>query len=127
MHPYALADLANEAATSNGILTIERYTERGQKWIESGLAEDNEIVPVAGIDFVMSTNVPLVSNKPTTGKSSWETYVTADECFFSIALGGFDDVPDESNFRANIYSFAPTAFNISEATALDLRRKTCSN
>ena len=30
---------------------------------------------------------------------------------FSIALGGFEDVPDESNFKANIYEFTPTAFD----------------
>lgn len=46
----------------------------------------------------MSTNVPLVSNIPASGKSAWATYITADEMMFSIALGGFEDVPDESNF-----------------------------
>lgn len=51
--------------------------------------EDNEIIPVEGVDFVMSTNVPLVSGAPVSGKSSWATYITADETMFSIALGGF--------------------------------------
>jgi len=51
----------------------------------------------AGIDFVMSTNVPLIANLPSSGKSSYATYITADETMFSIALGGFEDVPDESN------------------------------
>lgn len=50
----------------------------------------------------MSTNVPLVSGAPVSGKSSWATYITADEMMFSIALGGFEDVPDESNFKAGI-------------------------
>lgn len=59
----------------------------------------------------MSTNVPLVANIPASGKSAWASYITADEMLFSIALGGFEDVPDESNFKANIYQFAPSAFD----------------
>jgi N4-gp56 family major capsid protein len=110
MHPYILSDIANDL-THNGVFDTEKYTREGQKWIEAGLAEDNEIIPVAGIDFVMSTNVPLVANLPSSGKSSWETYITADEMMFAIALGGFEDVPDESNFKANIYEFAPSAFD----------------
>lgn len=110
MHPYILSDLANDL-TFNGLLDTEKFTREGQKWIEVGLAEDNEIIPVAGVDFVMSTNVPLVANLPSSGKSSWATYITADETMFSIALGGFEDVPDESNFKANIYEFAPSAFD----------------
>jgi len=92
MHPYILNDMANDL-TANGVLDSEKFTREGQKWIEAGLAEDNEIIPVAGIDFVMSTNVPLVANLPSSGKSSWATYITADETMFSIALGGFEDVP----------------------------------
>jgi len=110
MHPYILSDIANDT-TNNGVLDIQKRTDRGQKWVEAGLVEDNEIIPVEGIDFVMSTNVPLVSGKPSTGHSSWATYVTADETMFSIALGSFKDVPDENNFRANIYSFQPSAFD----------------
>ena len=110
MHPYVLNDVANDT-TINGALDTEKFTREGQKWIEAGLAEDNEIIPIAGVDFVMSTNVPLVANLPVSGKSSWATYITADETMFSIALGGFDDVPDESNFKANIYEFAPSAFD----------------
>ena len=41
--------------------------------------EDNDIIPIEGVDFVMSTNVPLVSGLPVSGKSSWATYITADE------------------------------------------------
>ena len=108
--PYILSDMANDK-TINGVLDVEKRTERGQKWIEEGLVEDNEIIPVEGVDFVMSTNVPLVSGAPVSGKSSWATYITADEMMFSIALGGFEDVPDESNFKANIYEFTPTAFD----------------
>ena len=92
MHPYILSDMANDK-TVNGVLDVEKRTERGQKWIEEGLVEDNEIIPVEGVDFVMSTNVPLVSGAPVSGKSSWATYITADETMFSIALGGFEDVP----------------------------------
>ena len=92
MHPYILNDVANDL-TANGVLDYEKHTREGQKWIEAGLAEDNEIIPVAGVDFVMSTNVPLVANLPASGKSSWETYITADETMFAIALGGFEDVP----------------------------------
>jgi len=92
MHPYILSDVANDL-THNGVYDTERYTREGQKWIEAGLAEDNEIIPVEGVDFVMSTNVPLVANLPASGKSSWATYITADETMFSIALGGFEDVP----------------------------------
>ena len=110
MHPYILNDVANDL-TANGVLDYEKHTREGQKWIEAGLAEDNEIIPVAGVDFVMSTNVPLVANLPASGKSSWETYITADETMFAIALGGFEDVPDESNFKANVYEFAPSAFD----------------
>jgi hypothetical protein len=66
---------------------------------------------LAGVDFVMSTNVPLVANLPASGKSSYATYISADEMMFSIALGGFEDVPDESNFKANIYQFAPNSFD----------------
>ena len=110
MHPYILSDLANDK-TVNGVLDVEKHTDRGQKWIEEGLAEDNDIIPVEGVDFVMSTNVPLVSGAPVSGKSSWSTYITADETMFSIALGSFEDVPDESNFKANIYEFTPTAFD----------------
>ena len=110
MHPYVLNDVANDT-TINGALDTEKFTREGQKWIEAGLAEDNEIIPIAGVDFVMSTNVPLVANLPVSGKSSWATYITADETMFSIALGGFEDVPDESNFKANIYEFAPSAFD----------------
>lgn len=110
MHPYILGDIANDL-TANGALDTEKYTREGQKWIEAGLAEDNEIIPLAGIDFVMSTNVPLVANLPISGKSSYATYITADEMMFSVALGGFEDVPDESNFKANIYQFAPNAFD----------------
>jgi hypothetical protein len=88
MHPYILSDMANDK-TVNGVLDVEKRTERGQKWIEEGLVEDNEIIPVEGVDFVMSTNVPLVSGAPVSGKSSWATYITADEMMFSIALGGF--------------------------------------
>lgn len=110
MHPYILSDMANDK-TINGVIDTEKRTERGQKWIEEGLVEDNEIIPVEGVDFVMSTNVPLVSGLPVSGKSSWATYITADEMLFSIALGGFEDVPDESNFKANIYEFTPTAFD----------------
>ena len=88
MHPYILNDVANDL-TLNGVLDTEKYTREGQKWIEAGLAEDNEIIPVAGVDFVMSTNVPLVANIPVSGKSSCETYITADETMFAIALGGF--------------------------------------
>ena len=110
MHPYILSDMANDK-TINGVIDVEKRTERGQKWIEEGLVEDNEIIPVEGVDFVMSTNVPLVSGAPVSGKSSWATYITADEMMFSIALGGFEDVPDESNFKANIYEFTPTAFD----------------
>ena len=97
MHPYILSDVANDL-THNGVLDTEKYTREGQKWIEAGLAEDNEIIPIAGVDFVMSTNVPLVANLPSSGKSSYATYISADETMFSIALGGFEDVPDESNF-----------------------------
>lgn len=110
MHPYILNDVTNDL-TANGVLDYEKHTREGQKWIEAGLAEDNEIIPVAGVDFVMSTNVPLIANLPTSGKSSYATYITADETMFSIALGGFEDVPDESNFKANIYEFAPSAFD----------------
>lgn len=92
MHPYILSDLANDL-TANGVLDTEKFTREGQKWIEAGLAEDNEIIPVAGIDFVMSTNVPLVANLPASGKSSYATYISADEMMFSVALGGFEDVP----------------------------------
>jgi hypothetical protein len=88
MHPYILSDMANDK-TVNGVIDVEKRTERGQKWIEEGLVEDNEIIPVEGVDFVMSTNVPLVSGAPVSGKSSWATYITADEVMFSIALGGF--------------------------------------
>ena len=102
MHPYVLNDVANDT-TTNGVLDTEKFTREGQKWIEAGLAEDNEIM--------MSTNVPLVANIPVSGASSWATYITADETMFSIALGGFEDVPDESNFKANIYEFAPSAFD----------------
>lgn len=56
---------------------------------------------MAGVDFVMSTNVPLIANLPASGKSSYATYISADEVMFSIALGGFEDVPDESNFSVN--------------------------
>lgn len=101
MHPYILSDVANDT-TINGTLDVEKRTERGQKWIEEGLVEDNDIIPIEGVDFVMSTNVPLVSGLPVSGKSSWATYITADEMMFSIALGGFEDVPDESNFKASI-------------------------
>lgn len=76
------------------MLDTEKYTREGQKWIEAGLAEDNEIIPIAGVDFVMSTNVPLVANLPNSGKSSYATYISADEMMFSIALGGFEDVPN---------------------------------
>lgn len=110
MHPYILSDVANDL-TANGVLDVEKYTREGQKWIEAGLAEDNEIIPIAGVDFVMSTNVPLIANLPASGKSSYATYISADETMFSIALGGFEDVPDESNFKANIYQFAPTSFD----------------
>jgi len=110
MHPYILSDIANDT-TNNGIFDTEKHTREGQKWIEEGLVEDNEIIPIAGVDFVMSTNVPLNANTPSAGKSSWSTYITADETMFSIALGGFEDVPDESNFKANIYEFGPTAFD----------------
>lgn len=108
--PYILSDVANDL-TANGVLDVEKYTREGQKWIEAGLAEDNEIIPIAGVDFVMSTNVPLIANLPASGKSSYATYISADETMFSIALGGFEDVPDESNFKANIYQFAPTSFD----------------
>lgn len=70
--PYILSDMANDK-TINGVLDVEKRTERGQKWIEEGLVEDNEIIPVEGVDFVMSTNVPLVSGAPVSGKSSWAT------------------------------------------------------
>jgi hypothetical protein len=110
MHPYILSDVANDL-THNGVLDTEKFTREGQKWIEAGLAEDNEIIPIAGVDFVMSTNVPLISNIPASGKSAYATYITADEVMFSIALGGFEDVPDESNFKANIYQFAPNSFD----------------
>lgn len=110
MHPYILNDVANDT-TINGAIDTEKFTREGQKWIEAGLAEDNEIIPIAGVDFVMSTNVPLVANLPASSVSSWATYITADETMFSIALGGFEDVPDESNFKANIYEFAPSAFD----------------
>ena len=110
MHPYILADMANDTA-NNGVLDYEKHTREGQKWIEAGLVEDNEIIPVAGVDFVMSGNVPLKSASPTSGKSSWATYITADETMFSVALGGFEDVPDEANFKANIYEFAPSSFD----------------
>ena len=110
MHPYILNDVANDT-TVNGVLDVEKHTREGQKWIEAGLAEDNEIIPIAGVDFVLSTNLPLNANLPVSGASSWATYITADEMMFAIALGGFEDVPDESNFKANIYEFAPSAFD----------------
>ena len=108
MHPYVLSDMANDT-TINGVLDVEKHTDRGQKWIEEGLAEDNQIIPVEGVDFVMSTNVPLISGAPVSGASSWATYITADEMMFSIALGGFEDVPDESNFPSmnNIQAWSP--------------------
>lgn len=92
MHPYILSDVANDL-TANGVLDVEKFTREGQKWIEAGLAEDNEILPIAGVDFVMSTNVPLIANLPASGKSSYATYIAADETMFSVALGGFEDVP----------------------------------
>jgi N4-gp56 family major capsid protein len=110
MHPYILSDVANDT-TNNGTLDVEKHTERGTKWIEEGLVEDNEIIPIEGVDFVMSTNVPLVSATPSAGHSSWATYISADETMFSIALGGFEDVPDENNFKANIYEFSPSSFD----------------
>ena len=105
-----LSDAANDK-TINGILDYLKHTVDGQKAIEEGLVQDNEIRTIEGVDFVMSTNVPLVSGSPVSGKSSYATYITADEMMFSIALGGFEDVPDESNFKANIYEFSPTAFD----------------
>lgn len=36
MHPYILSDLANDK-TINGVLDVEKRTDRGQKWIEEGL------------------------------------------------------------------------------------------
>jgi N4-gp56 family major capsid protein len=110
MHPYALSDAANDK-TINGLLDVLKHSADGQKSIEDGLVRDNEIRTIEGVDFVMSTNVPLVSGAPVSGKSSYATYITADEMMFSIALGGFEDVPDESNFKANIYEFSPTAFD----------------
>ena len=105
-----LSDAANDK-TINGILDYLKRTTEGIKAIEEGLVQDNEIRTIEGVDFVMSTNVPLFSGSPVSGKSSYATYITADEMMFSIALGGFEDVPDESNFKANIYEFSPTAFD----------------
>ena len=84
--PYILSDMANDK-TINGVLDVEKRTERGQKWIEEGLVEDNEIIPVEGVDFVMSTNVPLVSGAPVSGKSSWATYIT--KIWFIPAKSGY--------------------------------------
>ena len=44
--PYILSDIANDL-TANGVLDTEKFTREGQKWIEAGLAEDNEIIPIA--------------------------------------------------------------------------------
>jgi hypothetical protein len=112
MHPYILNDVANDL-THNGVYDTEKYTREGQKWIEAGLAEDNEIIPVAGVDFVMSTNVPLVANLPVSGKSSWETYITADETMFAIALGGFEDVPV---CKSSLIDSKPAIGNEAQAT-----------
>jgi hypothetical protein len=35
--------MANDK-TVNGVIDVEKRTERGQKWIEEGLVEDNHIV-----------------------------------------------------------------------------------
>lgn len=52
MHPYIVTDLANDL-THNGVFDTEKYTREGQKWIEAGLAEDNEIEPnLIGWDMI---------------------------------------------------------------------------
>jgi hypothetical protein len=110
IHPYVLSDVANDI-TNNGVLDVEKHTREGQEWIEAGLVRANKVIPVAGVDFVTTTNVPLLSNSPTTGKSSWCTYISAEDTIFSIGLGGFEDVPDQNNFHASIYQFEPSAFD----------------
>ena len=123
--PYILSDMANDK-TINGVLDVEKRTERGQKWIEEGLVEDNEIIPVEGVDFVMSTNVPLVSGAPVSGKSSWATYITADETMFSIALGGFprnnscgaEPLTREGKMRISLYRGTPNPKGQSRANCV---------
>lgn len=52
--PYILSDVANDL-TANGVLDTEKFTREGQKWIEAGLAEDNEIIPIGKAIRLMVT------------------------------------------------------------------------
>jgi hypothetical protein len=95
--------------TLNGITDILKRSESGQKLLQEGMSESNnfQVVEFAGVKFVQSTNVPLTSGVPTTGKSAYSTYIAAKDAVFSIKLGKAD-VPEGRNFKAEIKQFAPS-------------------
>ena len=70
MHPYILSDIANDT-TINGTLDVEKRTERGQKWIEEGLVEDNDIIPIEGVDQKVHVKLSLIKLNPATG-TDWK-------------------------------------------------------
>lgn len=83
--PYILSDVANDL-TLNGVLDTEKFTERGQKWIEEGLVEDNQIIPVAGIKSVPSSREVGLNNSANSvnthplGNTELNSDILSDKC-----------------------------------------------
>lgn len=111
IHPFVLGDILNDA-TWNGLTDILKRSESGQKLLMEGMGQGDErpVVDAFGVRFVQSTNVPLTSGVPTTGKSAYSTYLTGKDGIFSVRLGD-TDVPKDRNFRAKVLRFTESAFD----------------
>jgi N4-gp56 family major capsid protein len=105
LHPFVAGDIFNDT-TYNGITDILKRTEKGVELLQEGWGEaaNYEVLDFAGIKFVQSTNVPLTSGVPTTGKSAYSCYIAGKDAIFSIKLGG-QDVPEGQNFKAAVKQF----------------------
>ena len=109
MSPYVAADLFNDT-TYNGVTDILKRSVEGQKLIQEGWGEghDYEVIDFAGTQWISSTNVPLTSGVPITGKSAYSCYLAGLDAVFGVKLGG-SDVPEGRNFKAEIKTFAASA------------------
>lgn len=103
MSPLVAGDTFNDA-TNNGLTDILKRNPEGVKLLQNGVNDQKAPITFAGVDWYRSTNVPLTSNVPTTGKSAYSSYISSYEAILAIGLGK-TEIPDANNFQTKIQKF----------------------
>jgi N4-gp56 family major capsid protein len=112
VHPYVASDIFNDT-TINGVTDVLKRSESGQQLLRDGWGKGNNynVVEFAGVKFITSPNVPIVtvasSSGPLSGTLAYSSYIAGADAVFAIKLGEADDVP-EGNFKSRILEFEPS-------------------